>query len=395
MTLATPRRIALLAVSGFASAANIRLGDALLPDIAAEFGSTVGRVAAVLALFTLAYGVGQIVLGPFGDRHGKFRVIAWACLWAGLTSLGAVLTSGMTGLGIVRLISGVFAGATIPLAIAWIGDQVAYERRQPVIAHFLTGQILGILAGQALGGILSDLLGWRTTLLAAAIVHIIAGLGLLREFYATPALDQRGTGRLNPIALMHDIGNLWRQPWVRLLVGSVALEGCAMFGALAFIGADLRQRFGASATVSGLLLGTYGIGAMIYVVFSVRFVRAFGQTGLALWGGIGLMAGLLFLAFLPALWLAPVAMIVMGLAFYMLHNTLQTNASQMAPEARGLAVSQFAFCLFLGQTFGAMLAGVIVDRFGARPVFIGAALILGGLGVFVHKALVRRGHGAR
>ena len=30
----------------------------------------------------------------------------------------------------------------------------------------------------------------------------------------------------------------------------------------------------------------------------------------------------------------------------MLHNTLQTNATQMAPEARGLAVSLFAFMLF-------------------------------------------------
>ena len=41
----------------------------------------------------------------------------------------------------------------------------------------------------------------------------------------------------------------------------------------------------------------------------------------------------------------PPAIALIGLGFYMLHNTLQTNATQMAPEARGLAVSLFAFML--------------------------------------------------
>ena len=48
----------------------------------------------------------------------------------------------------------------------------------------------------------------------------------------------------------------------------------------------------------------------------------------------------------------------------MLHNTLQTNATQMAPEARGLAVSTFASCFFIGQGLGAWLGGLVVDGAG-------------------------------
>ncbi|MFM2422558.1 MAG: hypothetical protein RL291_1088, partial [Pseudomonadota bacterium] len=344
----------------------------------------------VLALFTLSYGVAQVVLGPFGDRHGKFRVSAWACLAAGIASLGAALANEMTELGAVRLISGVFAGATIPLAIAWIGDEVPYEQRQPVIARFLTGQILGILSGQAFGGVLADLLGWRTTLLTIACIHIIAGLGLLREFYRHPELDQRGTGQLRPFALAKDIANLWSRPWVRTVILAVAVEGFAVFGALAYVGADLRTRFGASATVSGFLLATFGIGALAYVANAGRLVSRLGQTGLAVGGGALLMASFLFLVILPILWAAPLAMMVMGFGFYMLHNTLQTNASQMAPEARGLGVSQFAFCLFLGQTVGVTAAGLVVDRFGARPLFVVAAFILAATGYVFRQALIRR-----
>ena len=64
----------------------------------------------------------------------------------------------------------------------------------------------------------------------------------------------------------------------------------------------------------------------------------------------------------------------------MLHNTLQTNATQMAPEARGLAVSTFANVLFIGQAAGVWLSGLVIDRIGYAPVFIaaGAALLVVG-----------------
>ena len=67
---------------------------------------------------------------------------------------------------------------------------------------------------------------------------------------------------------------------------------------------------------------------------------------------------------MPSAWLAPPAIALIGLGFYMLHNTLQTNATQMAPEARGLAVSLFAFALFTGQSVGVALAAPVMDRYG-------------------------------
>ncbi len=57
----------------------------------------------------------------------------------------------------------------------------------------------------------------------------------------------------------------------------------------------------------------------------------------------------------------------------MLHNTLQTNATQMTPEARGTAVAIFSSALYLGQTAGVAAGGVIFDRFTAVPLFLVAA----------------------
>jgi predicted MFS family arabinose efflux permease len=58
----------------------------------------------------------------------------------------------------------------------------------------------------------------------------------------------------------------------------------------------------------------------------------------------------------------------------MLHNTLQVNATQMAPAARGAAVSLFALCLFTGQSTGVWIAGKVVDTVGTVPLFLASAL---------------------
>ena len=85
-------------------------------------------------------------------------------------------------------------------------------------------------------------------------------------------------------------------------------------------------------------------------------VTRLGQPGLAAFGAVVARRRLRHARLMPSAWLAVPAIALIGLGFYMLHNTLQTNATQMAPEARGLAVSLFAFALFTGQSVGVALA---------------------------------------
>jgi predicted MFS family arabinose efflux permease len=74
----------------------------------------------------------------------------------------------------------------------------------------------------------------------------------------------------------------------------------------------------------------------------------------------------------------------------MLHNTLQTNATQMAPEARGLAMSLFAFTLFTGQSVGVALAAPVMDRYGARPIFLVTAVMILLIAFWFRRQLLRR-----
>ena len=73
----------------------------------------------------------------------------------------------------------------------------------------------------------------------------------------------------------------------------------------------------------------------------------------------------------------------------MLHNTLQTHATQMLPEARGTAVAGFSSALFLGQSAGVALAAPIVDRAGAPPVFVARGGAVAGVGAVDRAASSR------
>lgn len=75
-------------------------------------------------------------------------------------------------------------------------------------------------------------------------------------------------------------------------------------------------------------------------------------------------------------------MFVIGFGLYMVHNTLQTNATQMAPEARGSAVSLFTFVFFISQAAGVTALGLAVDRVGYGWVFAAAGAGLFGLLLF-------------
>jgi MFS transporter, YNFM family, putative membrane transport protein len=386
----TPMRaIVLLAFAGFVSAANLRVCDPLLPQIAGELGVTIGGAGAVVTAFALSYGLFQVVIGPLGDAQGKLRVIVLGCLWAGAATVACAMAGGLASLTLLRFLAGIGGAAIIPLAIAWLGDVIPYDRRQPILARFASGQILGVVFGQAAGGILGELVGWRGAMLLLGAVHLCAGAMLALETRrlsaGVPAPGRAQWRNAGSAAI-----DILRRPWAQILLGTTFLEGVLMFGAFAYVGAHLHQRFGVGPGLVGLTIAAFGIGALIYALSAGALVERLGQPKLLALGSSLLAVGYVLLAVTPWLWPAVPAVAIVGLGFYMLHNTLQTEATQLAPEARGLAVSLFAIMLFTGQSVGVALAGLLLDRWGGAPVFLAAAAGMLAIILWFRVQLLRR-----
>jgi predicted MFS family arabinose efflux permease len=374
------RSIILLAVAGFASQAMVRVTDSLLPQIAADFGTTVGEASIVVAAYAVSHGTIQLIIGPVGDRFGKYRTVTLMCALASILVALCGTVQSLSALALARFASGAAAGWIIPLSMAYVGDVTPYERRQPVLARYLSGQIFGQLFGQAAGGVLGDLFGWRDVFFVLAGMFALATTGLVFELLTNPRTRAGGHGSEASRGFIADYVAVLSNPWARFVILAVFIEASIGWGAFAYVGADLHLRFGLTFSAIGLIVGTFGIGGLLYAASVQQLVNRFGQAGLAIFGGALLGLAYATLALGAGWWLTPIAVTAIGLGFYALHNTLQTNATQMTPQARGTAVAIFSSAIYFGQTLGVAVGAFVFDRFTAVPLFIATAVALPALG---------------
>jgi MFS transporter, YNFM family, putative membrane transport protein len=380
----------LLAVAGFASQAQVRVTDSLLPQIAADFHTTVGAAAMVVTAYAVAHGSVQLIIGPLGDRFGKYRTVALTCALAAILVAICGSVSTLPELALARLATGAVGGWIIPISMAYVGDVTPYDRLQPILARYLSGQILGQLFGQAAGGVLGDLMGWRNVFFVLSGIFALATAGLVFELATNSQTRARRQTDRSFASLIGDYSAVLSDWFARAVIVISFFESALMWGAFAFIGADLHLRFGLSFTLVGLVVAFFGLGGLIYAALVKLFVRRLGQTGLAIGGSLVLTAAYILLAIAPAWWFAPIATMAIGLGFYMFHNTLQTNATLMTPSARGTAVGLFSSALYIGQTAGVAAGSLVIDRLGAVPLFLGSAVALPALAFGFAKCLKRR-----
>ena len=383
------RIVPLLGIAAFASVATMRVADPLLPQVANAFAVSAGDAAIISSAFTISYAIGQFVYGPLGDRFGKLKLIAWMTVISAFTVAAAGLATSLQTVGLLRFLGGATAAAIVPLSMAFIGDHVAYQDRQTVLARMLSGTIFGVILGQVFGGLIGEYLGWRAVFPILGLIFLLVGGLLFKELGSENLPPPKLSPPISLQSLIAGYLGLARLPWARVVLTIVFIEGFFFYGGFTFIGADLHERFGLDYGMIGLILAFFGLGGLIYAFTVRRLVARLGERGLAALGGTLMALGLAALPFSP-LALIPLTQVFLGLGLYMLHNTLQTNATQMAPEARGLAVSTFANGLFLGQAAGITASGFLVDHYGFVPSYVIAAAGLLVLGLTFARLLGRR-----
>jgi MFS transporter, DHA1 family, inner membrane transport protein len=123
-----------------------------------------------------------------------------------------------------------------------------------------------------------------------------------------------------------------------------------------------------------VVIAGFGIGGIIYSFAVSTLLGRFGEQRMMLGGAMVLAAALLVIATgLP--W--PVeflALMALGLGFYSLHGVIQVYATELAPHARGLAMSLHSAFFFLGQGLGP-----VVYRYGLATIGLAKTNALAGL----------------
>jgi predicted MFS family arabinose efflux permease len=378
---ASPGTLPLLTALAVLVQIDVRLMTPLLPTIAGSLGTSVAALGLAMTLYMLPYGLCQLLYGPLADRLGGVRVIRTAALGFAAGTLLTGQAATLPALAALRLVTGVFAAAVIPLTLAHIGGAVAYGARQATLGRFAAATSLAHALSAAIGGTVAHFVSWRFLFTGVGLAALVPALLLFRAGSpAAPAAPERTWARY---------GAVLRSRAARTLYLIVGLEGVFLWGGFTYLGAVAVARFGLNELEVGLLLACYG-AATLAGGLSLGRVRAavpervLAAAGAALKGG-----GYLLMATPAPLAGWAVALAMLGAGYVALHTTLQTRATELSPEARGTAVSLFAFVLFLGGAVGTALFAPLIAR-GSHRLFLalcgGSLLALGALAVWLLDA---------
>jgi predicted MFS family arabinose efflux permease len=379
------------AVCAFASGFALRIIDPLILPVAAQFAVTPAAAAMLSSAYALPYALAQPFLGPLGDRFGKAR-----CIRVCVTGMAAALVLGALApsfevLMATRVAAGVFAGGLIPLVLAGLGDAYDMLNRQVMIGRMLLAIITGQMLGSVVAGIANTAFGWRSALWIAAAAAVAASALAWWAIRRPQPLPGTGAGGTHA-SFVSLYGHVFDNPKAAWLYAAVIAEGVLVFGVFPYVGQLLMERAGSPAAgapaQAGLVLGAFGIGGLVYALLVRRIIAWLGVRLMCLAGSTAVALLYAALVVLPVWWLYALAMMGTGLAYYMLHNSLQTEATELAPSARGSAVALFACGFFGGQGLGPPLFGAVVHALGFPAALLATSLGLLMLGQLVVRKVI-------
>jgi predicted MFS family arabinose efflux permease len=377
----------LLATACFTSAMLVRVTDPMVPEIARSFNSLSATVALLGTAFALPYALGQPILGPMGDALGKARIIKWCMGLLAVAVFLAAIAPNLEMLFAARVLAGLAGGGTFPLAIAICGDRFPLAERQVALSRILMAALVGQLCGSIGAGILASYIGWRGVMALTGVITVAAFLLLQWQLVPRPDAVRR---QISLASMRTSYRTVFANPRAVVCYAAVFVEGLCIFGLLPYLAALLEASGKGSTQEAGFVLAGLGVGGLLFgVLVKLLLKHLGGQMNMIRAGGVVAACGFAGYA-LNADWRPQMASFVLiGLGFYMIHNSLQTQATELAPGERGAAVSLHAFFFFLGHATGPVLYRLGMHTVGAQNTVLVSALVMSGLGFVVATLLTR------
>ena len=342
-------------------------------------GTLVGLLG---SLYALAQSIGGPVLCGLSDRYGR-RPVLLACLLG--TSLAYVLLGLADSLWLLAaaiLLDGI-TGGNISTAQAYIADSTAPEERASGFA--ITGAAfgLGMMAGPAIGGVLSQHDLSTPAFVAAAIAgaNMLVGWLLLPESLSPEDRARQRPASLNPFG---QLAAALRPADLRGLLLTILLLNLAFSGLQSNFPIFSRARFGWDAADNAFFYAFVGACAVATQAVLLGWLRPrVGERRLAL-GGLALMAanlGLVALAWQSWMLFPIVALLALGSNLSIPCLTSLISA-RVEPSGQGRLMGSLQVVLNLALIGGPLIAGLSFDHVGAAaPYALGSLIALAALSI--------------
>jgi len=394
VTLGTWRRrspLVFLFVTVFVDMIGYGIVVPLLPFYAELYASGALLVGLLGSLYAAMQFAGGPFLGGLSDRHGRRPVLLLCLLGTSLAYLLLGLAQTLTFLVLAVVLAGA-TGGTLATAQAYIADSTTKEDRARGLGLIGAAFGLGLMAGPALGGLLSlhSLSAPALFASALALTNFAFGYLTLPESHPPHLRKRVSLFRLDPIS---QLARILKMRNLRALLVAVLLINLALAGLVNNFPLFSHVRFGWGTTSNAFFFAFVGVCAVVTQGYLIgRLQPRFGESRLLV-GGLALVSlDLVLVALVPSgvLLYPVVGLLALGMGLAIPSLTALISNRTLA-EAQGRLMGGLQAILSLAMILGPALAGFAFDYVGIpAPYLIGGMLSILALTVSAADLLPRR-----
>lgn len=368
------RIVAALFVAGLATFALLYSTQALLPELADDFGVSSGASTLSVSLTTLGLGLALLVAGPWSDITGRTRLIHLSLLGSAAVAIATTLAPTWETLLALRFLEGVALAGLPAVATAYLREELHPSAHGRAAGLYIGGNAIGGMAGRLITGPLAEVGGWRAALAVVAVLAVVCAVAVR---VLLPPSRRFVPGQRGMPALLRMARRAVSDPALLALYG---VGGCSV-GLVVAVFNTVGFRLAAAPFHLGL-----GAASLVFLVYplgtvsSASFGRLADRRGRRLVLPIGcvlILAGLLLtMAGSLVLLVTGVALLTAG--FFAVHGVASGWVPARA-HAGGVATGQAASLYLVSFYLGSSVFGSAAGPAWAVAGWTGVVLLSAGL----------------
>ena len=399
---------------------DLTIANLAIPSIRTDLAATAAHAQWVIAIYALGVASLQLVGGATSDKFGRRRVLQ---IGTAIFMFGSLLCSLAPDINVLigaRAVQAVGASMMNPVALAII-SQVFVGPAERARAIGIWGSVFGasLALGPVVGGVLIDVLGWRSVFwinlpIGAIAIALCAALVPESRSARIRSIDPVGqllaAGSLFGLVfvLIESPGRGWTHPWIIATAVAAALAFAGFlcyetrhsdpfielrfFRSIPFASAAMTALFvfivwGAflfmmsiylqgwrsyPAVHAGLLLVPVGLAVLVFSPVSGRWVGRVGNRAPLMIAGLMIAAMSLMLILLTPMaprWVLMMIFVSFGITFGMVTVPINYAAlSGMPPDRAGAAAGITSTSKQVGISLGVALSGVLATGALSPPM---------------------------
>lgn len=337
----------------------------LLNLIAADLDVSIPTAGVLVTAYALGLAIGGPILTALTIKLNKRTILIGTVILVVLLTLVPVLTTSFGLFTVVRAAIGALHGLFVAVGFVLAMSIVPPERMGRAISVVVSGLFVSTALGVPLGTLVGQVLGWRGSFTAVAVLGVVA---LVATLTLIPSMPSAGGGA----------GSQARYAFAPRVLAALAVNVvafAAVYSALTYIVPFLQSVTGISGALVSLFLLAYGAATAVGSFAGGRFADLNAARTLIV-GAIGVALSLLVLYLAGAIAvLVALALLAFGLFAMGMVPSMQYRVVSLAGPGGQLASSLPASAANVGIALGSYAGGVAIGAFTASSAVITGLII--------------------